>query len=342
MIKVMIVDDSPTARTLFRHIISSEADMRVIAEAGNGEEAVTLVQKHRPDVILMDAIMPRLDGVDATQQIMEVAPTPIVIISSAANNSEANLAFRAIRAGALTVLNKPRGIGHADFERDSRQIVRQLRAMSQVHVIHHRPKREAIPTVQALDNNATPKIVGIVSSTGGPGILSRIFEPLYPNYPLPIVVVQHIGTDFIYSLVKWLDTVSPLPVHIATQGTYLEAGHVYIAPTGQHLRVTSHHRMDLSLEPTSLYTPSGDILLESIAASYGKHAVGIILTGMGEDGVVGMGAMKRRGAMTIAQDEATAVVYGMPKAAIEQNVAQQSLSPAAIAGYLNSLVKLPT
>lgn len=340
MVNVLIVDDSRTARELFKHIVHDTDDLRVVGEATNGLEALLLAQRRQPDVILMDAIMPTMDGLEATRQIMEQVPTPIVVISSQADNKEANLAFRAIRAGALTVLTKPNGPGHADFAQQARKIQRTLRSMATVRVIHHRmPKTGTLSKPPSMPNDsAKAEVVGIVSSTGGPGALSRMLEAVKPTFPLPIVIVQHISADFLDSLVDWLNTASPLPVQLAQQNQVLQGGQVYVAPNDQHLRVTRARRFDLSAEPASLYRPSGDILLESLAEVYRKQAVGIIMTGMGEDGVVGLRRLYESGAMTIAQTEATSVVYGMPKAAIEQHIVRQKLSPLAMAGYLNTLV----
>ncbi|MEM6284634.1 MAG: response regulator [Chloroflexota bacterium] len=196
MIKVLIVDDSPTARTLLKHILQGSEGIQIAAVAASGADAISLTQQYRPDVILMDAIMPDMDGLEATRQIMEHQPTPIVIISSAASDSEANLAFHAIRAGALTVLGKPNGPGHPDFDVQARKIQRTLRSMASVAVIHHRRTAPRTPDSRVRPAHADefrPEIVGIVASTGGPGILSRMLEELPPDYPLPIVIVQHIS-----------------------------------------------------------------------------------------------------------------------------------------------------
>ncbi len=337
MLKVLLVDDSSTARTLLRHIVNTGDNLRVVAEATDGIEAIGMVRRQIPDVILMDAMMPRMDGLEATRAIMEKSPTPIVVISSAADDAEANLAFKAIRAGALTVLSKPHGPSHPNYDMQARKIQRTLRSMASVHVIHHRAKKPKPPTLPAgtpLERGAQAQIVGIVSSTGGPGVLSQMLESLPADYPLPVVIVQHISRDFSTSLVKWLDSVSKMPVALAQQNQLVEAGRVYIAPTDAHLRITSARRFDLNPEPQKTFTPSGDILLESIAAVYGPLAIGIILTGMGDDGVEGMASLYGVDAMTIAQDEESAVVFGMPAAAIERGVIRQVFSPSSIVGYL--------
>ena len=341
MIKVLVVDDSPTARTLFGHILQSANNLQLVAMAKSGKEAIRMVGRHKPDVILMDAMMPDMDGLEATRQIMEKSPTPIVIISSAANDREANLAFHAIRAGALTVLNKPNGPGHPDFDKQARKIQRTLNSMASVHVIHHRKNtpKPAQPLHDVDRNQAHPHIVGVVSSTGGPGVLSKMLENLPTDFPLPIVIVQHISTDFIHSLVKWLNSVSTIPVMQARQSQIIEPGKVYIAPNKLHLRVTPARRFDLSAEPKKLFTPSGDVLLASIADVYKDRAIGIILTGMGNDGVEGLAQLYAQNAMTIAQDQTSAVVFGMPKAALERGIVRQTLPPLAIVNYLRSVAK---
>ncbi len=346
LIKVLIVDDSPTARTMFRHIINSEPDLRVVGEALNGRQAVKMAGELRPDIILMDAVMPDMDGLEATREIMHLAPTPIVIVSSSTDEKEANLAFKAFSNGALTAIRKPPGPRDPDYQDGLKEIVTTLRTMASVQVIH-RWKADPAPAVIQSSSNmlfsdlaATPKIVAIVASTGGPSALSEIVGHLPIDFPLPVVIVQHITADFIPSLVTWLNSVTPLNVSIAQNAIIPRPGHIYVAPGDVHLRLTRGLRFELNRTPDSVpHIPSGDIFLESIAQAYGTQAIGIVLTGMGEDGARGLHAMSGKGALTIAQDEATSVVYGMPGQAVALGAARYILPLSQIAPVLAELMK---
>lgn len=344
MIKVLIVDDSSTARQLFSYIVNTAEDMTVVGTAGNGKEAVDQVASLRPDIVLMDARMPVMDGVAATSTIMSQNPTPIVVMSTTVDESKDGLSFQAVRAGALMVIPKPVGATHNDFKAEALRLQRTLRSMATVRVIHHRrfnsnsqPPLASAPT--SLPVSIQPQIVGIVSSTGGPGALSQIVEALSPNFALPIVIIQHMSKDFITSLVAWLRTCTTLPVDIARQGEMPQPGGIYLAPGGMHLRMNRIERFDCELSTEGQFIPSGDIFLKSLAAAYGSRAVGIILTGMGNDGVVGLSQLYNAGALTIAQNEETSVVFGMPHEAIQRAVVREVLSPMEIAARLNQLSK---
>lgn len=344
MIRVMIVDDSITARRLLRHIIDAAPDMEVIAELADGKEAVAQVAKLRPDLILMDIVMPAMDGMEATGEIMRILPTPIVMISGAIQGKETEMAFQAIKRGALTLLPKPGGPGDPEFETQSNHLVSTVRAMSGVRVIHHIPKQ----TKPKADLNGKtplqqtvavpPEIVGVVSSTGGPAALAEIFQHLPPEFALPVVVVQHIAGDFLPSLLAWLTSVSALPVQVAQAGDTPQYG-IYFAPQGKHLYLDSEQRFAFRSTPIVTHIPSGDVLLESIAQQYGAAAVGMVLTGMGADGAQGLWHMHQQGAITIAQNQKTCAVYGMPAEAKKLEAVQYELSLNMIAPMLNDITE---
>ncbi|HEX2619321.1 MAG TPA: chemotaxis protein CheB, partial [Phototrophicaceae bacterium] len=305
---------------------------------GNGEEAIQQVIKLRPDIVLMDVRMPVMDGVAATRAIMSHSPTPIVVMSTTVDESKDGISFQAVRAGALMVVPKPVGATHHDFKTEAMRLQRTLRSMSTVRVIHHHPIHPSAPVAASLSPMTTkPQIVGIVSSTGGPGALSQIVEALCPNFALPIVIVQHMSKDFIPSLADWLRTCTPLQVEIARHGDVPKPGCIYLAPGGTHLRLNRSLRFNLEESTEGQFIPSGDIFLQSVAAAYQAKAVGIILTGMGSDGVSGLRQLYESGALTIAQSEETSVVFGMPQEAIQQAVAREVLSPVEIAARLNQL-----
>lgn len=338
--KILVVDDSRTTRLMMVELINRTPDMTVIGEAADGREAVRLAGELEPDAILMDVIMPHLDGLEATRAIMESHPTPIILVSASYDSTEAGVAFKAIKAGALTVLRKP-GLGAHNNE--ITHLLSTIRALSSVHVIHHRahnqPQRP-VPSAPVMMVER-PQVVAIAASTGGPAALSEILWNLPAHFGLPVLIVQHITPDFVPSLVGWLNHMSKLPVKVAHQGEMLSPGVIYIASGGAHLRVNAHHSFVMNTTPqTARFMPSCDILLESVARVYGNRAVGIVLTGMGDDGARGLLAMAQTGAFTIAQDESTSTVFGMPGEAARLGAARQVLPLSKIAPVLTSLSKL--
>lgn len=339
-IKVLVVEDSPVARDLLCHILESAPDLEVVGTAHNGAEAVAAVRRAKPDVVTMDVQMPGLDGYEATRAIMESNPVPIIVISSHVDQGEVATTFRAIEAGAVMALAKPGGPGHADYERLAREIVTAVRLMSEVKVVRRstRFRREAeasppaqVPTVLSRAVRA----VGIGASTGGPPVLQGLLAALPPDFPAPIFVVQHMTEGFVGGLAEWLGQSSALTVRVATADEIALPSHVYLAPDRHQLTVTPGGRIVLSGgRAEDGFCPSVSQLFRSLAAAYGPHAVGILLTGMGSDGAAGLKAMRECGALTVAQDERSSVVFGMPKEAIALGAAEQVLSPERIPALL--------
>jgi two-component system chemotaxis response regulator CheB len=321
------------------HIVGQATDMIVVGEAQNGQQAVSMTEELHPDVILMDSVMPVMGGVDATKEIMHRTPTPIIVISASLEEGDTQTAFEALRAGALHTLRKPVGPTHKDHADQVNGLLSTLRAMASVKVIRHRRAR-AVPTVATVAQRpaVTPKIVGIVSSTGGPGALAEILKGLPETFPLPIVIVQHMAPDFVPSLKTWLSGVAKLKIKIAGENEVVQTGHVYIAPGFKHLTMNTYERFSFQDDNgESLHIPSGDVLLASLSRSYQAQAIGIVLTGMGSDGARGLKMMCDAGAYTIAQDAQSSVVYGMPKEAVAQGGVRQVLPLAQIAEHLLSL-----
>jgi two-component system chemotaxis response regulator CheB len=346
---VLVVEDSPTMRRMLVRAVNDAEDMQVIGEATNGQDAISMTKRLRPGVIIMDLVMPVMDGLAATREIMSQHPTPIVVVSASLEQFETDIAFEAVSAGALMVLQKPVGPQDPDHGPQMADLLNTLRAMSAVRVIHHHTKangngsKASVVEIAAPPKSANgivaPRIVGIASSTGGPAALCEIIKQLPADFPLPIVIVQHIAPDFVSSLAGWLASVTPLRVTIAEENDEPVAGCVYLAPGGTHLRMNSSGRFSFSPSPeTSLHIPSCDVFLESVARAYGAEAIGVILTGMGADGANGMLELYRAGGYTIAQDEASCVVFGMPREAIERGAARQVLPLSLIAHQLMFVV----
>jgi two-component system chemotaxis response regulator CheB len=340
MLRVLIVDDTATSRKLLAHIINAEPDMRVVGEAHDGGQAVELAHKLHPDVIMMDITMPHVDGLEATRRIMYDNPTPIVMVSGSIEGRENEVGFQAMRLGALTLLAKPVGPGDPDFEAQVTRLTRTVRTLAGVQVIRHRAKDpQAEPVEIAAKNDVVPQIVVIGASTGGPAAIAEILRRLPVEFPLPVVIAQHITDDFIPSLRDWLNSLTPLHMSIARHGETPCPGHVYVAPGGLHLLFDRHGRFMLDAEIKARFVPSCDILFESAAAVFGAATVGVILTGMGNDGAAGLRKIYDRGGITISQDQATSVVYGMPQEAVTLGAVRQVLSIQEIAPALLSLVQ---
>jgi two-component system chemotaxis response regulator CheB len=262
---------------------------------------------------------------------MAFTPTPILVVSSSVHGEGIGIAFDALGAGALEVVKKPEPADWAQLEPIGREIIRKVKILSQVKVITHvRGKRPRAGGTMSEDMAVRASrqgiaLVAIGSSTGGPSALEKVLSPMPADLPVPVVIAQHIADGFVPGLVAWLDGLCDVSVKVAEEGDQLEPGRVYVSPTGDNLEV---HTDTIRIRPPGakqLYVPSADTLFTSVARSHGEHAAGVILTGMGADGAVGLKAMRAAGAVTIAQDEQTCVVFGMPKAAIGMGAAQQIL-----------------
>ena len=340
--RVLVVDDSPTARALLVSILGSDPEVEVIGEGRDGEEAVELTRRLRPHLVTMDICMPRMDGFQATKEIMIAAPTPIVLVTGSFEKAEIEISMHALRAGALTVLTKPPGPASPAHEQAARELLATVKAMAQVKVVRQRRPRPhpAASAPSGIGKEASKRVVAIATSTGGPAALQHLLGELPRDFAAPVLVVQHITPGFIGGLATWLDTVCEFQVKVAADGETLRRGTVYLAPDGHHLGVTSCGTVALSAEaPVGGFRPSGSFLFESIAAVYGSSAVAVILTGMGEDGVQGLRAIRRTGGQIIAQDEKSCVVFGMPAAAITADLADLVLPITAIPSKLVEIVQ---
>ena len=339
MIRVLVVEDSPTVRELLVGILSSDPAIEVAGTAQTGEEAVEAVQRIRPDIVTMDVHMPRMNGFDATRRIMETYPTPIVIVS-AADDKDTTKAFQAIEAGALAILQKPYGPNHPEHERHAADLIRTVKMMSEVKVVRRWPRLRPAETppvatvsseFQFRPAQTSIRLVAIGASTGGPPALQTILAGLPKDFPVPVLIVQHIADGFTRYFVEWLTQSSKLPIHLPTQGQLVLPGHVYVAPDRLHMAITADGRIQLvGAEVENGLRPSVSYLFRSVAKAYGPGGVGVLLSGMGRDGAWELKSMKEVGAVTIVQDCDTSAVYGMPGEAVRLGGACYVLSPEKI------------
>jgi two-component system chemotaxis response regulator CheB len=341
MIRVLIADDSPTARALLVEILSSDPEIQVVGEACNGVEAVEMTQRIRPDVVTMDIRMPRMDGFEATKEIMITAPTPILIVTSSVVIENVETSMHTLRAGALAVLAKPAGPEAPGFEEAAQQLLVNVKSLSQVKVVRHwRPPDERVRT--RPPGNQRVRVVAMATSTGGPAALHRILSDVPGEFPIPILIVQHITQGFCAGLADWLNKEGNVHVKVARDGEPLKGHTAYLAPDDQHLGVSSDGSILLSQSPpVGGFRPSGTFLFESVAKVFGPAALAVILTGMGEDGVAGLSAVRQAGGRILAQDEKSSVVFGMPGAAVHHGLPDQVLPLEAMAPRLVELVTSP-
>ena len=341
MIRVLLAEDSATVRHHLVSLVEAADGLTVVGTAANGEEAVRLAESLLPDVVVLDIHMPRMDGYDAARRIMERAPTRIVMATASANRSDTRAAFDALDSGALVLLEKPEGPGAPRAEESSRELVRAIRLMAEVKVIRRWPDRTPPPPRIRVETrrHKAPRVIAMGASTGGPAVLADLLRGLPANLGCPALVVQHIASGFAEAFADWLGTATARPVKLAEDGERAEVDMVYVAAGGKHLGIAPNGRLMLSARVTSNgFCPSASHLFASVADAYGASAAGIVLTGMGRDGADGLARLRAAGALTIAQDEPSCVVFGMPAAAIEAGAAELVLPPARIVATLRSLM----
>jgi two-component system chemotaxis response regulator CheB len=334
-IRVLIVDDSRLIRNLLREMLSSDAQIEVVAEAANGQQGVEMALELRPNVVTMDLEMPVMGGLQAIEEIMASYAVPVLVISSHADGTNA---YEAISRGALEVMPKP------NLTEEAREaLVDKIKILSGVAVIRHLRRQHVVASAavatasrKAADcRDGEVDLVAIASSTGGPQALADILRVLPAAFPVPIVIAQHISDGFAEDMAKWLDSLCALSVCIGADQMPLLRGRVYISPSERHLAVDRGGVLQLRPRAEGdIYRPSCDCLLASVASIYGQRCLGLILTGMGHDGVAGMQAIHDKGGITMAQDEATSVIYGMNGLAVKEGVVSIELPLMGIADAL--------
>jgi len=339
MIRVLVVDDSNSVRELLAHILGAAPGLKVVGSAADGEEALRLARELAPDVITMDLQMPRMDGYEAIRRIMQECPTRIVVVSGSEDRDEVNASFRAIEAGALVLVRRPYGIGNPAHAETAKALVRTVSAMAEVRVVRRwGGARASAPRVQGTRR----RLVAIGASTGGPTVLRDILAELPAGYPLPVVIVQHLVPGFARGFVDWLAGASAYPVEVAQDGVQLVGGKAYLVPDGRQPAVGPGLVCRLLAAPAEHgMCPSVSHLFRAIDPELRAATAAVLLTGMGKDGAAEMKRLREQGAITIAQDRASSVVYGMPGEALRLDAAMLVLDPSEIGKLLARLPSEP-
>lgn len=337
-IRVLVVEDSPVALAILKKILNSSPEIEIVGTAKTGLEGLALIPDVQPDVICTDFFMPHMNGLEFTSKVMLHYPIPILVVSASVQEEEdTHRIFQLLEAGAVDILPKPKAGLDAENIRLKRSLINKIKVLSGVKVFKKKnPKPAYQPnsvgkTASPVQLSSKPKILVVGSSTGGPLALQSLLTAFPADFPLPIICVQHISLGFLQGLIDWLDDYCHLSIQIAPAGERPEPGKIYFPPERQHLEL--NHRgqfVHSQLPPVDGHCPSVTTLFESVAQFYGRRTIGVLLTGMGRDGADGMKAITDVGGLTIAQDEATSVVFGMPKEAIALGAAQKVLPIQAI------------
>lgn len=346
-ISVLLVEDSPVALEILDRLLASSPDIKVVGKACNGKEAIDLIPKLQPKVICTDLHMKEMDGLELTKQVMANHPRPILVVSTSVQKENTNTIFELLQAGAVDVFPKPNTGLASDYEQVKRDLINKIKILSGVTVF---TKRQTPPVkspssvnnfVFPTNTTRTIRAVAIGASTGGPQALHKIIAQLPANLPVPVICTQHISKGFLQGLVDWLDSECKVKVKIAQVGEIPTPGTVYFAPDDNHLEIDTQGKFIYgSPLPVDGHCPSVTVSFRSVAKFYGRAAMSILLTGMGKDGAAGMQAVAQAGGITIAQDEKTCVVFGMPSEAISLGVAKHVLPIQDIAPLLLKKVSM--
>jgi two-component system chemotaxis response regulator CheB len=358
-------------RRIITGLLEQDPAIRVVGAARNGREAIELVQDLRPDIVTMDVRMPVMDGLATTEHLMAYCPTPILVVTGSMARHDVDITFRMLGAGALEVFEKPSNADQQALEHTGRALIRRIKVLARVKVVTHlRGRRKLVGQTGAYTDTRShtdtdtyrhasqesvksparfpvsrpsgplefPLIV-IGASTGGPRVVNQVLASLPGDLYAAVLIVQHIAAGFSAGMAEWLGHASKLPVVLAREGQPIRPGEVLIAPDQRDLLITPDGKVHLSENPLLIQRPSIDISMQAAAAVFGSRAAGVLLTGMGRDGAYGMLTIKRAGGHTIAQDEATSTIFGMPRAAIQLGAANEVLPAAQIAARLVELHK---
>lgn len=353
-IKVLVVDDSALMRNLIPRVLESDKDIKVVDTAVNGKIALDKTMALNPDIVILDLVMPELDGIGYLEQRRERGLTVPVIILSAVAIKGARLTMRALALGASDFITKPSGTSEQENQEAVKQLIGMIKGYGATYSLKQKFAESAKSAPQAVENKdlwpeitpvrspAPPQIVAIGISTGGPNALRQVFAELSENFPVPIVVVQHMPEGFTAEFAKSLDNICPLKVKEAEDGDHVTGGQALIAPGNRHVQVVKKLRgaeiRTTDSENVNGHKPSVGVLFESVAHQYGNAALALIMTGMGRDGAREIGHVYAEGGLTMAQDEKSSVVYGMPRVATEHNYISRIVSLDEVASVLNKAV----
>lgn len=341
LIEILLVDDSSFMRLVVSDILQQDAQLIVVDTAADGKEAYEKTLALKPDVLILDLVMKDYDGLYAIRKIMQECPTPIIILSSEGNINP-NVVVEALNAGAVGFVNKPRGIVQSKIREIDNLLIEKVKSAAKVTTqkVATQKQQASNQNPHTFDKNLPYQVIAIGASTGGTGVIENILLNLPSNLPIPVFIAQHIPENFVHSFAQRLNDLIPLHVKVAQEDEIIMGGKVYILPCHhntelQKNRNTGIIRIAFTTEKYPHFNnPSIDCLLFSIAQLYGNKAIGVLLTGMGRDGVAGLAAIKQANGITIAQDEKTSVVFGMPKAAIEEGAAKFVLPSYEIAPFV--------
>ena len=339
MIRILIADDSELTRVVLRDLLSQDLDILIAGEVSDGRSAVEQTAKLKPDLVIMDVMMPIMGGLEAVAEIMAATPTPILMLSASIDPQDSRSAFAAIKLGALDVMAKPSGIVTEAFSQIASQLIAKVKSLSRIRVIHHyRAQRPKIEKAKVPVTNGPRRILAIGASTGGPKAVLQLLQELPKDLAAAVLIVQHIADGFAPGFADWLDRESELPVHLAAAGNELQPGQVLVAPNQLHLSVRSNRVVLEDSPPLHNCRPAVDAMFHSLAEQgLAAETVAVLLTGMGSDGAAGLSSVHKQGAYTIAQNEESCAVFGMPKAAIDRGAATQVLPLENIADVVTRL-----
>ena len=335
-IRVLLVEDSPTQRILEKKLLENDPEIEIIGEATDGEEAVEKALELKPDVILLDLQLPKMDGLEVIKKIMSKEPIPILVLSSVVNKSEKFSSMEALRRGAVNVMEKPSIEKGQSWMQIASEIIKNVKEVSKVHVVPHIEISTIAPPKPKVEMPEHEfEAVAIGASTGGPKLIHQILSALPVDYPMPVFIVQHIAPGFDEGFAEWLDKTVNIKVKLAKSSEDAHPATAYVAPVGYHMKVTPERKIYLDDgPPVNNQKPSADVLFESVAEVYGDKAIGVILSGMGKDGAAGLKKMKEAGAKVFALRAEDCVVFGMPGAAVEIGAVEKTSSLKEIIEFL--------
>lgn len=346
-VKIIIVDDSPVVLAILKKIFSASPDLLIAGTGRNGLEGLELLKMHNPDVICTDLHMPEMDGLEFIRRVMETNPKPMLVISTAVSDAGDKNVFQLLEAGALDVFPKPSGGREEDYERISAHLVSKVKLLKSVPVFKKIRKTPLTSSPSSHSTTFMPalsekefKFVAVGASTGGPNALQSVFSGLPKDFRAPILCVQHISPGFQDSLISWLSSTCRLRITVMEENSLPEAGVIYFPPEGKHMTVNSQGRLVSSTEPGyNGHCPSVNVLFKSLGKYFASKTLAVLLTGMGDDGAMGLLTIRQFGGTTIAEAESSCVVYGMPRVANEIGAAEMVLPLGRIAPQLSAFLK---